>query len=146
MPSRNLAKAVYDTESDYFSSSEVWTKDGKARVIVLWSLALDVGSEVRTMACMNDAGKPSKLQVTNWSFPVNGENPEWIHQQSETFDDSGKLVLKQGHFEDSQGRHVGRPKLDEDSQGSFDWVPDISAFLKIESDLLGVSQVSTGKR
>jgi hypothetical protein len=146
VPSRNLAKALDDVNSDFFSSSEVWTNDGKARVIVLWSLELDVGSEVRTMVCMNDAGKPSKLHVTNWSFPVNGGKPDWIHQQSETFDQTGKLVLKEGHFEDSQGRHIGPPKLAEDSQGSFDWVPDISVFLKIESDLLRVNKVSTGKR
>ncbi len=71
--SPNLAKAVYDTESDFFSSAEVWTKDERARLIVLWSLSLDVGSEVRTMACINDGGKPLKLQVTNWSMPVDGK-------------------------------------------------------------------------
>jgi hypothetical protein len=144
--SRNLAKAIDDIESDFFSSSEVWTKEGKARVIILWSLELDVGSEVRTMACVNDAGKPSKLHVTNWSFPVNGGKPDWIHQQSETFDQTGKLVSKEGHFEDLNGEHIRPPKLDIDGQGSFDWVPDVATFLKIESDLLGANKVSIGKR
>jgi hypothetical protein len=146
VPSRNLAKALHDVNSDFFSSSEVWTKDGKARVIVWWSLELDVGSQVRTMACLNDAGKPSKLRVTNWSFPVNGGKPDWVHQQSETFDQTGKLILKEGHFEDLNGEHISPPKLGVDSQGSFDWVPDVSTFLKIESDLLGVNKVSIGKR
>lgn len=144
--SLNLAKAVYDTESDFFSSSEVWTKDGTARVIVLWSLSLDVGSEIRTMACISDDGKPRKLQVTNWNFPVDGEGKKWTHQQYKAFGKDGRVVLNQGHFEDSHGRQVAPPKLDEDSQGSFDWVPDTSAFLKIESDLLNANRVSTGKR
>ncbi|HEY6375301.1 MAG TPA: hypothetical protein VIX90_07220 [Edaphobacter sp.] len=144
--SLNLAKAVYGTESDFFSSSEVWTKDGTARVIVLWSLSLDVGSEIRTMACISDDGKPRKLQVTNWSFPVDREGQKWTHQQYKTFDKGGRVILNQGHFEDSHGRQIEPPKLDEDNQGSFDWVPDTSAFLKIESDLLNANRVSTGKR
>jgi hypothetical protein len=146
VPSRSLAKAANETESDFFSSAEVWTKDGKARVIVLWSLELDVGSEIRTMACISNDGRPRKLQVTNWSFPVDREGLKWTHQQYKTFDKADKVVLNQGHFEDSGGRQIARPKLDEDSQGSFEWVPDASAFLKIESDLLDTNRVSTGKR
>jgi hypothetical protein len=144
--SPNLAKAVYDTESDFFSSAEVWTKDDKVRLMVLWSLSLDVGSEVRTMACINDDGRPLMLQVTNWSIPVDGKGQGWIHQQYEMLDRTGKVVLKEGHFEDAYGRKTAPPKLDEDDQGSFDWVPDTSIFLKIESDLFGATKVPKDKR
>jgi len=105
-----------------------------------------VGSEVRTMACINDDGKPLKLQVTNWSIPGDGKGQGWIHQQHETLDGTGKVVLKRGYFEDTHGRQIAPPKLDEDDQGSFDWVPDTSIFLKIRADLFGVTKVSTEKR
>jgi hypothetical protein len=146
IPTNDIAKEVYNLESDFFSSAEVWLQDGKPRVVVLWSLELDVGSEIRTMACLNEHGKPVRMQVTNWSIPVDGKAGGWTHQQFNTFDDAGKLVSKQGHFVDTRGKRAPKPKLDEDQEGSFDWAPDQLVILKIESDLVESRTETAGKK
>lgn len=133
----DLAKAVHDTESDFFSSAEVWVQDGKARVVVLWSLSLDVGSEVRTLACLADNGSVKNLQVTNWSIPVDSSPGGWQHEQFVSFDGTGRAVSKRGYFVDSSGRPTPKPKMDEDEKGSFEWVPNSSLIAKIQTDLLG---------
>ncbi len=121
--------------TDFFSSSEVWTKDGKARVIVLWSLSLDVGSEVRTMACMYEFNSLGKLTGLIGSVELWGQ---WAAEANLYPEKDGTIGPVEAKYYSPRNRdHVARP--DEDSQGSFDWVPDVSAFLKIESDLLGVS-------
>ena len=137
IPSKDLAKAIREADSDFFASAEVWKEDGKPRLVVLWSLELDTGSQIRAMACVGTDGKPSSMHVTNWSIPVDGSTGGWIHEQIETFDPSGKVLSKQGYFVDWKGNRTSAPKLDEDSTGSFEWVPGVDVIQKVESDLTG---------
>jgi hypothetical protein len=135
--SHNLPKAVYDTESDFFSSAEVWRSHSKAKVIILWSLSLDVGSEVRTIACLDDHGSPTSLQVSNWSIDAESGKQEWLYQKVEKFDESGRVIAANGRFEDEFGNEIAKPKTTEDIEGSFDWAPDPTVFKQIQTELVG---------
>jgi hypothetical protein len=134
--SADLAKAIYDTDSDFFSSAEVWVQGKSPRAVVFWSLSLDVGSEVRTMVCLDGNSKLRDMRVTNWSIPVDGGQGGWTHEQFETFDKTGKVISKRGYFVDSHGMHTAKPKLDQEDEGSFEWAPDPTVISKIQSDLL----------
>ena len=132
----NLAKGVYNTESDYFATAAIWSANGKARLIDFWSLSLDIGSEINVLYCLSPSGRVRIVDVVNNTVPMAGESVGWIYKQRIVFDVNGKTINKSGHFVDALGRTVKKPKLDEDDSASFDWIPEPSVVLDIEKALL----------
>jgi hypothetical protein len=133
----NLAKGVYDTESDFFSTAAIWSVNGLARLIDFWSLSLDVGSEINVLYCLASSGDVRAIEVVNNSVPVEkGDAGGWIYEQREKFDENGKVIEKTGRFIDEYGKSVKKPKLGADVSGSFDWIPDASLVPDLEKALL----------
>jgi len=133
--SSNLAKAVYDTESDFFNSAEVWWQNGQAKAVDFWALSLDVGSESNTIYCLDATSRIRFAQSTNAYTPVDGGPGGWIYRQDVRYDSSGKFIGKSGHFVNAQGEIISRPKLGEDDKKNFDWVPDTEVIAEVTSQL-----------
>jgi hypothetical protein len=132
----DLKRAFDGVQSDSFASAEIWQQYGKTRIVDLWSLEMDVGSEIESRICLKNEVKVHTAAVTIWNLPLAADSSGWGHKSYRTFDSNGKIIANTEYFINLQGRKIPKPKLD-DVSGSVDWIPDFKVITLIESGLLG---------
>jgi hypothetical protein len=126
----NFPKGVYNLESDFFWTAALWSQDGQPRLLDVWSVDDSVIFETNAIVCLDTEGKPSKMQVTNWSIPIEPNAAGWSYRQSILLNASGRIIQRSGSFLDVElSKTIAKPHLDADDEKSYAWVPDRSMLL-----------------
>lgn len=121
--STNLPKDVFNAESDFLTTAEVWKQSKVGYVVNLWTT--DAESEQNTIYCFSSNGAIRFIQSTHWSIPYEGDGKwsyAWIYVQYLTFDTSGQLIHKTGHFVNQMDEPIATPQLDASELEDFDFV------------------------
>jgi len=111
--SRNFPKDVYDMESDFLSTAEIWRLHYTPRVIDIWST--DAETEEEDMFCLERDGTVKFMRKVYWALPSDGLG-WWEFRQDQRFDANGKWVVTPGRFFDMNGHALSTPKLDSDDE------------------------------
>jgi hypothetical protein len=111
--SHNLPRDVYNKESDYLATAEVWKLHRVPRVVDFWFT--DAESEDEEMFCLDQNGRVISLTDIQWSLPSDGVG-WWFYKRSQTFNPIGKLVGQTSHFFNWNGNPIPAPQLSPEEQ------------------------------
>ena len=114
--SRNLPKDVYDMESDFLSTAEIWRLHRTPRVIDIWSTDAEIEEE--DMFCLERDGTVKFMKKVYWALPSDGLG-WWEFRQDQRFNANGKWVVTPGRFFDMNGHPLSTPKLDSDDESNI---------------------------
>jgi hypothetical protein len=116
-PVKNLAKSVYDLESDYFTTGEFRNADQRHFVIV-WSM--DLETEIRFAYCFDQHGAIRFADSRVWEISQ-PDHTGWFFARRWIPNASGGLTPQSGGFYNLSGKPIPKPKLEEDEQKNIDW-------------------------
>ncbi|MES2220060.1 MAG: hypothetical protein V4587_03740 [Acidobacteriota bacterium] len=106
--SHNLPSDVYNKESDYLATAEVWQRHRVPRVVDLWFT--DAESEDEELFCLDQSGRVISLTDIQWSLPAEGAG-WWFYKRSLGFGPTGEVVSRKSQFFDLVGNPIPPPKL-----------------------------------
>jgi hypothetical protein len=137
-PVKDLAKGIYDTESDFFSTAQVWSQ-GKAVLVETWDISDTDGQETRTYSCYEN-GVSREVATISWSLPVVDDQGAiaWGFMRCWHRDSAGHMQRTTTHFVDEMERPIPKPKLDADEEKSLNWSPSLGPLneLKLPHSML----------
>ncbi len=120
--SHNLPKDVYNLESDYFSTAEIWKLYRVPRVVDLWFT--DTESTEGEMFCLDPVGKVQFLTVVQWSLPIEGVD-WWEYRRTQRLGANGRWIVEPGYFLSISGKRIASPKLNPDETKDLKQVVNI---------------------
>jgi hypothetical protein len=127
---KSLAAKIRNLDSDFFSSAQLW-RNGNRSVVEIWSLSLDVGSQVRVYRCFED-GRSILSEAIDWNIPVVGNDPGWGYSRQWKVSSRGASVRTKAEFVDERERVIPRPKLDADGVKSLSFVPSLGPLRELK--------------
>ncbi len=128
----DFPKAVYNLESDFFWTAALWSKNGRPLLLDFWSVDDSVIVETNAVVCLDKDGRPSGMQVTTWSLPVEPGSSGWSYVQSRSLNVGGKTIQRKGSFMDvGLNKAIPKPHLDSDEEKSYDWIPEQSTLREV---------------
>jgi hypothetical protein len=103
-----------DAEMDYLGNAEMWSIDGKPKLLNIWFLIMDTGNTTNEMFCLDQSGRVLTQESLNIYEPVDGSNGGWRHLRIKNFAATGKVQISTNTFVDKSGTPIAAPKLDRD--------------------------------
>jgi hypothetical protein len=100
---------------DYLGNAELWSIDGKPRLLNVWFLIMDVGSSWNEIFCMDKNGRVLTQELLNVYEPVDGTGGSWRHLAIESYPTTGGPQILTSKYLDNSGNPVAAPKLDKDN-------------------------------
>lgn len=103
-----------DAEMDYLGNAELWSVNGKPRLINVWFLIMDTGNSSNEMFCLDATGRVITQESLNVYEPVDGSGVNWRHLVVQSIPFTGKPYILRDEYLDLSGSHIAPPKLDKD--------------------------------
>ncbi len=133
---RNPTRRSADQATDFFSIAEIWMQGKNPRIVNIWSIEGDVGSELNLMYCLDDTGRVRFIESKSISIPVVGPLTGWNYERRIVWDTNGQVHVQGAHFVDLKARNITPPKLEPDEMKSLDEIPNRKLAREIVSALL----------
>jgi hypothetical protein len=132
MQVKNLAKGLYNLESDFYTSGEVWFQ-GRRVLVEIWPISSDVGSEIRVFRCF-DEGKLLQAEAIDWTLPVYQDSKaiSWGCSRRWERAANGRMQRTKVEFVDELEQPIPRPKLDADDVKELNWSPSLGPLSELK--------------
>jgi len=101
---------------DNFGTAEVWSVDGKPRLLNVWNMIMDTGNYQNDFFCLDATGKVTAEETLNTYEPPDAPAKAWRHLERVTFAADGKKTVVKSIFVTKTGTTAMPPKLDKDDK------------------------------
>ena len=101
---------------DNFGTAELWSVDGKPRLLNVWNMIMDTGNYQNDFFCLDANGKVTAEETLNTYEPPGAPTKEWRHLERVTFAADGKKTVIKSIFVSKTGATVMPLKLDKDDK------------------------------
>jgi len=101
---------------DNFGTAEVWSVDGKPRLLNVWNMIMDTGNYQNDFFCLDANGKVTAEETLNTYEPPDAPAKAWRHLERVTFAADGKKTVVKSIFVSKTGATVMPLKLDKDDK------------------------------
>jgi len=99
---------------DNFGTAELWSVDGKPRLLNVWNMIMDTGNYQNDFFCLDANGKVTAEETLNTNEPPGSPSKYWRHLELVTFAVDGKKTIVKSVFVSSTGATVMPLKLGKD--------------------------------
>ena len=99
---------------DNFGTAEIWSVDGKPRLLNVWNMIMDTGNYQNDFFCLDANGKVTAEEALNTYEPPGSPSKYWRHVELVTFDAAGKKAVVSSKFVTKLGATMVAPKLNKD--------------------------------
>jgi hypothetical protein len=101
-----------DAEMDYLGNAEMWSVEGKPRLLNIWFLIMDTGNSTNEMYCLDQKGRVITQESFSLYEPVDGSSGGWRHLLIKSFTTDGKERTLTSAFVDGSGLQIAASNLD----------------------------------
>ena len=101
---------------DNFGTAELWSVDGKPRLLNVWNMIMDTGNYQNDFFCLDANGKVTAEETLNTYEPPDSPSKAWRHLERVTFAADGKKTVIKSVFVSKTGATIAPLKLGKDDK------------------------------